>query len=198
MDADAEAQEEGHQQQVAVVAVALPPQHQPHSEGAEEHRHTVHLALHGGEPDGVAEEVAKGAAGSSPLGIAYGIASLQQQEDGFVEQQHREGTAEDGDEVAQRRHPQGVAKGEQHRTVGHQLVEGGSRRMPYLKSPAGGDELATIPPAGRQVHSEEVGGESHQKNYQFTTALLKISSHSSVTISPINPASTDEKSRVAE
>lgn len=82
--------------------------------------------------------------------------------------------------------------------MGNKLIEWGSRGMTHLESVACSDELTAVPPADRVVHGEEIGGQCHKKNYQFTTALLKISSHSSVTISPINPASTDEKSRVAE
>ena len=76
--------------------------------------------------------------------------------------------------------------------------------MSYLKAPTCGDEFATIPPTDRTVHGKEVDHQrkkEHNKGvvpfYQLTTDLLKISSHSSVTISPTSPASTDEKSREA-
>ena len=70
--------------------------------------------------------------------------------------------------------------------------------MAYLKKVTCSNKLATIPPAGAAIQGEQVdqGAESRQDPacYQFTTALLKISSHSSDTISLIRPLSTDEKS----
>ncbi len=88
--------------------------------------------------------------------------------------------------------------------MGHQLIKGCSRRMAYLKSVACGDKLATIPPTGRRVHRQQVdqrGEKEYEKCvvtlYQLTTDLLKISSHSSVTISLTKLLSTEEKSREA-
>ena len=73
--------------------------------------------------------------------------------------------------------------------------------MPHLQEIGNGDELATVPETDRWFKSEEInsGGCCGKKpaDYQFTTDLLKMSSHSSVTISLTNPLSTDEKSREA-
>lgn len=81
--------------------------------------------------------------------------------------------------------------------MGNKLIEWGSRGMTHLESVACSDELTAVPPADRVVHGEEIGGQCHKKNYQFTTALLKMSSHSSVTISSNNEFSTAEKSSEA-
>ena len=73
--------------------------------------------------------------------------------------------------------------------------------MSNLEQVAGRDKLAAVPPAGAAVEREQVdqGAEGSQGPacYQFTTALLKISSHSSDTISLIRLFSTDEKSSEA-
>lgn len=73
--------------------------------------------------------------------------------------------------------------------------------MPHLQEIGNGDKLATVPETDRWFKSEEInsGGCRGKKpaDYQFTTDLLKMSSHSSVTISPVSDCSTEEKSREA-
>ena len=59
MDADSQSQEESQEQEEARVVVASPEEDEPHIQGAEEHRHAVDFAFDGGEPGGVAEEVAE-------------------------------------------------------------------------------------------------------------------------------------------
>ena len=85
--------------------------------------------------------------------------------------------------------------------MGKQLVEGGSRGMAYLKEVGDGDKLAAVPETDRGFEGKEVdeGGDGCQQpaDYQFTTDLLKMSSHSSVTISSVSDCSTLEKSREA-
>lgn len=198
---DAEAQEEGHEDEPSAVAALFPPQREPHGEGTEEHGHGVDLALDGGEPGGVAEEIAQGAHHGPEEGAARGVARpRKQQACAQEEQQHRQRGAEHGDEVAQRRHQRGVAEGEEHEAVGDELIERRSRRMAHLEAVARGDELAAVPPRNRAVHGEEVDEKGKQEDgipYQFTTDLLKTSSHSSVTISDTRELSTEEKSREA-
>lgn len=79
-----------------------------------------------------------------------------------------------------------------------QLIYRCSWRMPNLKQIAGSDKFAAVPPTGAAIECKQVdqGAKSSQGPacYQFTTALLNISSHNSVTISLIKPLSTDEKS----
>ena len=73
--------------------------------------------------------------------------------------------------------------------------------MPHLQEIGNGDKLTAVPETDRGFEGEEVNSRcSYGKepaDYQFTTDLLKMSSHSSVTISPVSDCSTEEKSREA-
>ena len=73
--------------------------------------------------------------------------------------------------------------------------------MPHLQKIGNRDELTTVPETDRGLKGKEIndGGCRGKKpaGYQFTTDLLKMSSHSSVTISPVSDCSTEEKSREA-
>ena len=202
MDADAEAEREGQEEQQARVAGAAPTEHEPHIERAEEHGHGVDLALDGREPGGVGEEVAECGDGGRQLACAEFACGAEEHHD-------CEGGAECAEGVAEGCHPEGVAAGQEHGAVGQELVEGRSRRVAHLQGVAGDDELAAVPPGDGGVEGEEVdgGGEERQEpsrgafvaeeGYQLTTALLKMSSHSSVTISPTRVLSTAERSREA-
>ena len=70
-----------------------------------------------------------------------------------------------------------------------------------MKKVGNRDELTTVPKADRGFEGKEIyGGGDRGKEpagYQLTTDLLKMSSHSSVTISPVSACSTEEKSRDA-
>ena len=66
MDADTKSQEEAYEEEQAVVPVAVPQQHEPHGEGAEEHGHAVDLTFHSRKPNRVAEEVAERTYHSTP------------------------------------------------------------------------------------------------------------------------------------
>jgi hypothetical protein len=85
--------------------------------------------------------------------------------------------------------------------VREELIGRSPRGMAHLQKPSCGYELATVPPRYRSVHGEKVyrRGKSRQQGetYQLTTDLLKMSSHSSVTISLMRLLSTAEKSSVA-
>ena len=80
------------------------------------------------------------------------IASLQEQQDGLVEQHDSEGSAKHGEEIAQGSHPQGVAEGKEHEAMGDKLIERCSWGVTHLEAVAGGDELAAVPPTDRPVH----------------------------------------------
>ena len=91
--------------------------------------------------------------------------------------------------------------------MGDELVEGRPRSVTDGESVGGNDELTTVPPrytavegegVDRQGYKEEKPGRVTQHTaHQFTTDLLKMSSHSSVTISPTRVLSTAERSREA-
>ena len=123
-----------------------------------------------------------------------------EEEYGPEEEHDGEASADGGKGVAAAGHQHG-RRGEPREGVGKQLVEGGSRGMAYLKEIGDGDKFATVPETDCGFECEEVngGGEDGQEpaDYQFTTDLLKISSHSSVTISSTRACSTEEKSRAA-
>ena len=73
--------------------------------------------------------------------------------------------------------------------------------MSYLQEIGNRDKLAAVPETDRGLNGEEINDGSYRSKepagYQFTTDLLKMSSHSSVTISPVSVCSTEEKSREA-
>ena len=131
------------------------------------------------------------------------------EEDGPVEEHHGEAAGDGGEGVAAAGHKHGVAASQPGEGVGQQLVEGCSRGVPHLQQVGDGDEFATVPEADGRLEGEEVdrrGGDGQQPaddqpdkavGYQFTTDLLKMSSHNSLTISPTSEASTAEKSREA-
>lgn len=91
--------------------------------------------------------------------------------------------------------------------MGEKLVERGSRGMPHLQKRRDGNKLASIPKTDSRFQTKEVDPRGTQRQqppneevepaYQLTTDLLKMSSHSSVTISLTSPASTAERSSEA-
>ena len=91
MDADAEAEREGQEEQQARVAGAAPTEHEPHIERAEEHGHGVDLALDGGEPHRVAEEVAEGADSGTQAGRAQFAEGTEEHHDGQAAAEGGEG-----------------------------------------------------------------------------------------------------------
>ena len=198
----AEAEEKGDEEKptlrLTVVGTAIPAEHGPEGGGGDEHGKAVDFAFDSGEPGCVAEEVAERADDGG--GERYFFVGRGEEEDGPEEEHDGEASREGRERVAAESH---LCRGwcKPRKDVGEKLVEGGSRGMAYLEEIGDGDKFATVPETDCGFECEEVngGGEESQEpaDYQFTTDLLKISSHSSVTISSTRACSTEEKSRAA-
>lgn len=136
------------------------------------------------------------------VSVSLPLRALQEgEEDGPVEEHHGEAAGHGGEGVAATSHRHHVATCQPREDVCQQLVERGSRGMPHLQQVGDGNKLAAVPETGGGFEGEEIdcrGADGQQpSDYQFTTDLLKMSSHSSLTISPTSEASTAEKSRDA-
>ena len=215
MDAGAEASEKGNEEKTAAVGLVVPPQRRPDDDGGDEDGEGVDLTLNGREPGSVAEEVAEGAdeggeVGSECASVFLSLRKFREcEEDCPVEEHYRQPSCDGGKGVAATRHSHHVATRQPGEGMGQQLVEGRSRGVSHLQQVGDGDELATVPEADGRLEGEEVdrrGDDGQQPaddqpdkpvDYQFTTDLLKMSSHSSLTISLTSEASTAEKSREA-
>jgi len=155
--ADAEAEEQGYEQEPALggteVGAVVPAEHGPEDDGSDEHGQAVDFALDSGEPGGVAEEVAEGAGGGGDEG--YGFAPYGEQTDGPEEEHDGEPRRHGGEGIAAEGH-MGRGGGKPAEDVGQQLVEGRSGGMAHLQEMGHGDKLAAVPKADGGFKGEEI------------------------------------------
>ena len=176
---DTEAHQEGYQHypagRMGLVGTVVPHSHRPENHGGEEGRHSVHLTLHGGEPESVREAVGQSAheAGTdNGDGAAHGVGLHQppyQPHDGQIEEEDGEGGADGAHGVHQ---DGGVHIVAEHRKEARkQLEHRVSRRVANLQLIGRGDEFAAIPEGGGGLDGEQVCNGGHGKGSQGCNAM---------------------------
>ena len=177
---------------------AIPPQPGPHYHRSNEHGQTVNLAFHSRKPSRVAKQVAQR---PDQRTDPYTLRTRFEQEHRPVKKHNRQATRHSRECVDAGSHQQRIAERKPGKDMSKELVERGTRRMSHLQEVGHRDELATVPKTDGGFERKKVnrGGGCGQQpaDHQFTTDLLKMSSHSSLTISSVSPCSTEEKSREA-
>ena len=171
VDADTQAHQVGDQHDptvgVRTVGGLLPLQDEPEHRGGEQRRIGVHLALHGAEPERIAERIRQSAHQAAThdgdqlsrrdLRAVFHHDLAGQVRDAPEQEQDRQAAEEGGHRVDHQRYLRGVG-GELREQVGGQHKERRSRRMPYFQLVCRGDELTAIPEAGGGLHCHQVNG----------------------------------------
>ena len=196
VNADAEARQVGdeHQPAVAVrlVGHVLPLQDQPEHHGGEQRREGIYLALHGREPERVAERIGQRAHQSAAHhGDELGGRDVCFIPDDQLADQVRDGPEEEQDARAahQRahvvhhlRHLGGVG-GELREQVGHQHEERCAGRVSHFQFVSGRDELGAIPETCGRFDGQAIDrGRNEESNPTHQVVDGSVLFHSGVSV----------------